>query len=107
MKISVIIPVRNEEDSIRALLDSLLNQTLKPAEILITDGGSTDATARVISEYVKRGAPIRLLNEGVALPGRGRNLAAAQAVNQWLAFIDAGISPEPTWLESLAKRTQV
>jgi glycosyltransferase involved in cell wall biosynthesis len=41
------------------------------------------------------------------LPGRGRNLAAAQAVNEWIAFIDAGITPEPTWLELLAKRTQL
>jgi glycosyltransferase involved in cell wall biosynthesis len=107
MKISVIIPVRDEEDFIHALLDSLLNQTLKPAEIVITDGGSTDATPRIISEYVKRGAPIRLLNEGAALPGRGRNLSAAQAANEWLAFIDAGTSPEPTWLEFLAKRAQL
>lgn len=107
MKISVIIPVRNEEDSIRALLDSLLNQTLKPAEIVITDGGSTDATPEIISEYVKRGSPVRLLSEGAAWPGRGRNLAAAQAANEWLAFIDAGISPEPTWLELLAQRAQL
>lgn len=107
MKISVIIPVRNEEDSIRVLLDSLLNQTLKPDEIIVTDGGSTDATAEIISEYVKAGAPIRLLRESAALPGRGRNLASAQAASEWLAFIDAGISPELDWLESLAKRAQL
>jgi len=106
MNISVIIPVRNEENSIGELLESLLKQTLKPAEIVITDGGSTDSTPRIISEYVQRGAPIRLLQEGAALPGRGRNVAAAQATNDWLAFIDAGITPEPNWLESLAKRAQ-
>src|SRR5713101_4463910 len=106
MKISVIIPARNEEDSIRALLDSLLSQTLKPAEIIVTDGGSTDATPEIISEYVNGGAPVRLLREAAALPGRGRNLAAAQAANDWLAFIDAGITPEPTWLELLAERTK-
>jgi GT2 family glycosyltransferase len=33
-------------------------------------------------------------------------LAAAQAANDWIAFIDAGISPEPTWLELLAQRAQ-
>ena len=103
MKISVIIPVRNEETAIRALLESLLSQTLKPAEIVITDGGSTDATPEIISEYVTRGAPVRLLRESAALPGRGRNLAAAQAANDWTAFIDAGITPEPTWLEFLAR----
>ena len=106
MKISVIIPVRNEEGSIRALLDSLLNQTLKPTEIVITDGGSTDTTAAIISEYAKREVPIRILTEQGALPGRGRNLAAAHAANEWLAFIDAGTRPQPTWLEFLAQRVQ-
>jgi glycosyltransferase involved in cell wall biosynthesis len=107
MKISVIIPVRNEEVSIRPLLDSLLSQSLKPAEIVITDGGSTDATREIISEYRERGAPIRLISVAAALPGRGRNLGAAQASNEWLAFIDAGITPELIWLESLAKRAQL
>ncbi len=106
MKISVIIPVRNEADSIRALLDSLLKQTLRPAEIVITDGGSKDATPAIISEYVKRGAPIHLIREGSALPGRGRNLAAAQASSEWIAFVDAGARPELTWLESLVEPAQ-
>ena len=94
IKISVVIPVRNEAHSIGDLLESLLNQTLKPAEIVITDGGSTDATAEIISEYAKRGTPVRLFREERFIAGRGRNLAAAQAANEWLAFIDAGITPE-------------
>jgi glycosyltransferase involved in cell wall biosynthesis len=103
MKISVVIPVCNEEDSIRPLLDSILNQTLKPAEIVITDGGSIDATPAIITEYVKLGAPIHLIRERAALPGRGRNLAAAKACNEWIAFVDAGAWPNLTWLESLAQ----
>ncbi len=106
VKISVIIPVRNEEQSIGPLLDSLVNQTLKPAEIVITDGGSSDATSQIISKYIEAGAPIQLIRERDALPGRGRNLAAARAGNEWIAFIDAGIKPEPTWLEFLARRAQ-
>lgn len=106
VKISVLIPVRNEELSIRALLESLRNQTLKPAEVVITDGGSRDATPEIVSEFVKRGDPIRLLREAAALPGRGRNLAAAQAANEWIAFIDAGITPEPSWLKSLGQRAE-
>jgi len=102
MKISVIIPVRNEEASIRDLIEGLLNQTLKPAEIVITDGGSTDRTAEIISEYVES-VGIRLIREREALPGRGRNLAVAQAANDWVAFVDAGIIPERDWLEMLAR----
>jgi glycosyltransferase involved in cell wall biosynthesis len=106
IEISVIIPVLNEAKTIRNLLDGLLNQTLSPAEIVITDGGSTDATREIISEYIERGAPIRLLRESASLPGRSRNLAAAQATSDWIAFIDAGITPEPDWLESLARRAE-
>jgi glycosyltransferase involved in cell wall biosynthesis len=104
MRISVVIPVRNEAASIGALLNSLLNQTLPPAEIVITDGGSTDATIEIISEFISNGAPVRLFREFDSLPGRSRNLAAAQASNEWIAFIDAGTKPEAGWLASLAEQ---
>jgi glycosyltransferase involved in cell wall biosynthesis len=104
MHISVIVPVRNEAASIRALLESLLNQTEPPSEIVITDGGSTDATTAIIQEYIDRGAPVRLIRTTMAMPGRGRNLAAERATNEWLAFTDAGIKPAKNWLEALAAR---
>lgn len=104
MKIAVIVPVRNEEDSISVLLDGLLKQTRAPDEIIITDGGSTDATTSIIDGYVQRGSPIKLVRARAALPGRGRNLAATAASCEWLAFIDAGIRPEADWLEKLAAR---
>ncbi|HEY0729966.1 MAG TPA: glycosyltransferase family 2 protein, partial [Pyrinomonadaceae bacterium] len=90
MKVSVIVPVRDEEQSIRELLDSLLKQTRPPDEIVITDGGSVDATPQILDEYIKQGSPVRLLRAGPALPGRGRNLGAAAATYEWLAFTDAG-----------------
>lgn len=106
MKISVIVPVRNEEQTIGQLLSGLTSQTLMPSEIVITDGGSSDRTVALIFEYDQVLVPIRLIREGSALPGRARNLAAAQAANKWLAFIDAGITPEPDWLESLARHAE-
>jgi glycosyltransferase involved in cell wall biosynthesis len=102
IEISVIIPVRNEASSIKPLLDALLSQTLKSAEIVISDNGSTDKSAEIISEYINSGAPVQLIRGGPGLPGRGRNLAAAKASQDWLAFIDAGVRPELNWLESLA-----
>lgn len=104
MKVSVIVPVRDEEHSIRELLDSLLKQTRPPDEIVITDGGSVDATPQIIEEYIQQGAPVRLLGAGPALPGRGRNLGAAAATYEWLAFTDAGIRLNRDWLEALVAR---
>lgn len=102
IEISVVVPVRDEEASIRALLDSLLAQTRRAAEIVITDGGSRDRTPEIVEEYARRGEPVRLIRAGTALPGRGRNLAAARASSEWLAFVDAGTRPAVDWLEALA-----
>jgi len=101
MKVSVIVPVRDEEDSIRELLDSLLAQTRPPDEIVITDGGSVDTTPQIIESYKEKGAPVKLIRAGAALPGRGRNLAAAAAKFEWLAFTDGGIRLAKDWLEAL------
>ena len=106
MKVSVIIPVRNEERSIRVLLDSLLSQTLPADEIIITDGGSTDSTRDIIRKYIAEGSPIHLIQENVALPGRGRNLGAQQARNDWIAFTDAGIRPAKDWLAALCQKAR-
>ncbi|MGI8733564.1 MAG: glycosyltransferase [Pyrinomonadaceae bacterium] len=101
-QISVIVPVKNEEASIRQLLQGLSAQTCQPAEIVITDGGSTDRTKELIREH-RLSSPISIVlveTEG-ALPGRGRNLAIAHASHEWIASIDAGIRPQPDWLAQL------
>jgi len=104
MQISVAVPVRDEASSIRILLDGLLHQTLRPAEIVITDGGSRDATPQIIEEFIRNGAPVKLHQEKGAMPGRARNLAAARASCDWIAFIDAGNRPVADWLASLARK---
>lgn len=102
LKITVVIPVRNEEHSIGQLLACLNSQTLPPAEIVIADNGSSDRTADVIAGH-ESPIPVRLIRAGTGYPGRGRNLAAADASNEWIAFVDAGVFPEPDWLQSLAE----
>ena len=106
MKVSVIVPVRDEEESIRELLDSLLAQTLRPDEIVIVDGGSVDATPQIVEEYIHKGAPVRLIRASASLPGRGRNLGAAQASFEWLGFTDAGIRVANNWLEALTTKAK-
>jgi glycosyltransferase involved in cell wall biosynthesis len=104
IQISVVVPVRDEEAAIRTLLEGLLSQTLPPNEIVITDGGSIDATREIIEEFISRGAPIKLIREEVALPGRGRNVGVRNSQYEWIAFTDGGNRPEPDWLANLAAK---
>lgn len=104
IEISVVVPVRNEEDSVRVLLEGLLSQTLPPSEIVLTDTGSIDATRGIIEEFIHSGAPVKLVREQAGLPGRGRNLAVANSRCDWIAFTDAGNRHGIDWLAELAEK---
>ena len=102
MKITVVVPILNEERSIGSLLDGLRRQTRPADEIILVDGGSTDETVRLVLDAVQHDPTLQLLQEPQAWPGRGRNIGARAARHEWLAFIDAGVSPAPGWLQKLA-----
>jgi 4,4'-diaponeurosporenoate glycosyltransferase len=55
--IRVVIPARDEECTIGLLLGDLANQTLAPAEILVVDDGSSDATAEIAASLGARVVP--------------------------------------------------
>ena len=54
MKSSFITTVFNEENNIEAFIDSVLNQTKSPDEIIIVDGGSTDKTLEILKSIAKK-----------------------------------------------------
>ncbi|MFT4825726.1 MAG: glycosyltransferase involved in cell wall biosynthesis [Halioglobus sp.] len=84
--ISVLIPARNTQPYIREAITSVLEQTLKPAEIIVYDDNSTDSTAAIIKEFagqVRYMGPARLGATGA------RNLLLEHAKYQWIAFQDS------------------
>jgi glycosyltransferase involved in cell wall biosynthesis len=103
LNVSIIVPVRNEEASIRTVIDQLLRQECPPLQIILADGGSTDGTRSIIREYIHRGEPLLLVEDHDAYPGRARNLAIAQAKTEWVAMTDAGTVIPPGWLAGLVR----
>lgn len=101
MRVTVVIPVRDERPGLDILLDRLLAQLRPGDDIAVTDAGSTDGTL----EYLRRRAVaeprLRLHEAPGALPGRGRNLAIAATDAAIIAQIDGGNLPDTGWLEAL------
>ena len=87
MKLSIIIPCKNEEQYIGKLLNSILLQNLPISyEIIISDAKSTDNTLSIIDKY-KDVLPIRVIDGG--LPSIGRNNGAMVASGDIFLFLDS------------------
>jgi glycosyltransferase involved in cell wall biosynthesis len=96
-KISVIIPCYNAERWIWRAITSVLNQTVRPAEILVVDDGSTDSTAEAVRKY---GPEVRYFYQQNSGPGAARNLGIRHAESEWIAFLDADDEWLPNKIES-------
>jgi glycosyltransferase involved in cell wall biosynthesis len=106
--VSVTSTVLNERDDIDSLVESLMQQTLAPAEVIIVDGGSTDGTwEHLEAARAKYPTLVPIRDESCSLqrsPGpiaRGRNVAIAAASSDIVACADAGCTYHPDWLVNL------
>ncbi|MGB5420474.1 glycosyltransferase family 2 protein [Algibacter sp.] len=63
MNFYIIIPAHNEADSIGLTLQSLVNQTLKPKQIVVVNDNSTDRTETIVEEFTKKHPFISLVNK--------------------------------------------
>ena len=86
MNISVVIPSYNRKDFLKRSIDSAINQTKKPLEIIVVDDGSTDGTETMIKsdyDFVKF---IKQKNKGVSA---ARNIGIKVSIGEWICFLDS------------------
>lgn len=100
MKVLICITTLNEEKFISNLLISLLNQTKKPDEIIVVDGGSKDRTVEIIRHFVKKDNRIKFIVEDGTLAWC-RNISIEIASGDIIAVTDSGCIANTNWLEKI------
>ncbi len=110
--ISIIIPARNEARNIQRCLAALESQTYPNLEVIVVDDRSTDATPKILAEFVSAKqtqggtSPVFRIVQGTDLPtgwaGKPHALVQGYAVAQgdWLCFIDADTFASPNLITS-------
>lgn len=88
-RISVVMPVLNREQYLPAAIESVLGQSFTDWELILSDGGSHDASVEVMRRYARRDKRIRVfLHPGTNAP-EGRNAALAEAGGEFVAMLDS------------------
>ncbi len=100
-RVSIVVAVRNMEETIGRCIESLINLDYPDKEIIVVDDGSTDQTPTILQRY-----PIRMLrieNSGVSA---ARNAGIEIGNGEIVAFTDGDCYAERAWLDRLVRRFQ-
>ena len=84
--VSVIIPTYNRKNKVLQAIDSVLQQSVRPDEILVVDDGSTDGTAEQIEMLFP---DVILILQPTMGASSARNTGIGRARGEWIAFLDS------------------
>lgn len=89
INISVIMTVKNGEKFLRCSLMSVLNQSLKPKELIVVDDGSDDSTWSLLESIAQEHALVRPIRTNGLGRSKALNMALSNTIGSWVANIDA------------------
>jgi glycosyltransferase involved in cell wall biosynthesis len=99
--VTLVVPVKDEEDSLPELWTSVSRQTLSPSEIVFVDAGSSDRSAAILNQIMADDRRVRVVHAPGAYPGTARNVGIEAARNSVVALTDCGTLLSPVWMENL------
>ncbi len=85
LTVSVIIPTKNEGDTLEVCLQSVSRQSISPLEVIVVDGGSVDNTLNIAERFDAK----IFKEEGISSPANARNIGAEKAEGEILLIMDA------------------
>lgn len=100
VEVTVLVPAKNEEDTIRDVLDRLLALPMKP-QVIVIDDGSTDRTPEILGEFRDRVTVIR--NDRSIGKGASIRAGLPYAQGRVVVIQDADLEYFPEELASLVK----
>ena len=105
-KISVIVPVYNNEKYLDKCINSVLKQTYKNLEIIIIDDGSTDSSLDICKRFKETDSRIIIFHQDKSGPSCARNTGIKISTGEFLAFVDGDDWIEETVYQSMIENTE-
>jgi cellulose synthase/poly-beta-1,6-N-acetylglucosamine synthase-like glycosyltransferase len=98
--VTVVVPVRNGEQTIQLLLESLqkLEYDRNKVEVIVVDGNSTDKTQEIVKKY-----PVNLIVEKKKGLNLARNIGIKCSNGEIIAFTDSDCIVPPNWITKIVE----
>ena len=100
-KVSIVIPIYNNEKYIERCLDSLVSQTLDDLQVLMINDGSTDGTEEICLRYERQYPNFEYHYKENGGSASARNVGLEHAVGEYVGFVDSDDYVEPTMFEKM------
>ena len=98
---TLICTVYNEAGTIEELLESMQEQSVEPAEIVIVDGGSSDGTYDILQDYEAEMDTLRVIQDDGCNIAEGRNIAIKHASHEYIVGTDGGCVLDEHWYNEM------
>lgn len=102
-KVSIIIPVYNVEQYLKATLDSVKNQTYRNLEIILVDDGSTDSSPSICEEYAAVDDRFIVYHKDNGGVSTARNVALDKITGEYCVFIDSDDLVKDCYVEKMVE----
>lgn len=103
VNVSVIVPVLNRKDLVLRSLDSILNQTKMPQELIVVDNGSVDGTLETVARWMEQHKDtvikFKLLSENKKGAFAARQKGLNESIGDYVIFFDSDDEMNPDLLE--------
>jgi glycosyltransferase involved in cell wall biosynthesis len=96
-RVSIVIPVYNEEGSLGACLEAIAAQTVRPYEVIIVDNNSSDKSVAIARSFPS----VRIIEERRQGVVHARNAGFDAAKGDIIGRIDADTLVAATWVKRL------
>ena len=88
-KISVVVPIYNNEKYLENCIASICNQIFKDIEIILVDDGSTDSSPKICDEFAKKDGRIKVIHKENAGLGVAYNTGINAAEGEYIGFVES------------------
>lgn len=89
LKLSVVVPVYNAQNTLSRCVKSITSQTLKELEIILVDDGSKDGSLNLCEELAAEDKRIRVFHKENGGVSSARNLGIEKAEGEYIGFVDS------------------